>query len=334
MLAIHCVVYEIPDDRPVATVLAALSKDSNVALAEPLSQFHTLSDSDTRQTVSAYNDPLYDLQTSLSVLGIANAHERSQGAGARIALIDTGVDTRHPDLHGRIARTQSFVDTRATSAALYRHGTAMAGLIAAVANNHIGIVGIAPLAQLEVFEACWQLHADSDQAVCNTFTLAKALAAAVDADIPLINMSIAGPADPLLSALVETAIKRGVTFVGAAAEPAEAFPTGIPGVVAAQGLQRSLRPDAFSIPDDHILTLRPEGQYDFESGTSVAAAQLTGVIALLMSSAHSRLPTNTIVSLLKETGQTDASSFINVNAALAKLDLEQHHGRLAARDSR
>jgi len=334
MLAIHCVVYEIPDDRSVATVLAALSKDSNIALAEPLSQFHTLSDSDTRQTGSPYNDPLYDLQTNLSALGIANAHERSRGAGARIALIDTGVDTRHPDLRGRIARTRSFVDTRATSAALYRHGTAMAGLIAAVANNHVGIVGIAPLAQLEVFEACWQLRPDNDQAMCNTFTLAKALAAAIDADILLINMSIAGPADPLLSALVEAAIKRGVTFVGAAAEPVEAFPTGIPGVVAAQGLQRSLRPDAFSIPDNHILTLRPEGQYDFESGTSVATAQLTGVIALLMSSAHSRLSTDTIVSILKETAQTGTSSFINVNAALAKLDLEQHQGRLAARDSR
>ena len=118
---------------------------------------------------------------------------------------------------------------RATTAASYRHGTAMAGLIAAVANNHIGIVGIAPLAQLEVFEACWQLQPDSDEAVCNTFTLAKALAAALDSGIQLINMSIAGPSDPLLSALIEAAMKRGVTFVGAAAEPADAFPTGIPG---------------------------------------------------------------------------------------------------------
>ena len=111
----------------------------------------------------------------------------------------------------------------------------MAGLIAAVANNHVGIVGIAPLAQLEVFEACWQLQPDSDDAVCNTFTLAKALAAAVDSGIPLINMSIAGPADPLLSLLVNVAIKRGAIFVGAAAEPADAFPTGITGVIAAQG---------------------------------------------------------------------------------------------------
>jgi subtilisin family serine protease len=329
-LAIHCVVYEIPDDRSVAAVLEALSRDSTVALAEPLSEFHSLTD--TQSGSAPYNDPLYDLQTNLTALGIAKAHQRSQGAGVRIALIDTGVDTRHPDLRGRIPRTRSFVDEHPTSAESYRHGTAMAGLIAAVANNHVGIVGIAPLAQIEVFEACWQLQPDNDAAVCNTFTLAKALAAALDSGIPLINMSIAGPADPLLSALMEAAMKRGVTFVGAAAEPADAFPTGVPGVIAAQGLQRSFRPDAFSVPANHILTLRPDGQYDFESGTSVAAAELTGVIALLLSSSDHKLGTGAIVSLLKETGAS-GSAAIDVNAALAKLDLEQHSGRVASRDT-
>jgi subtilisin family serine protease len=337
-LAIHCVVYEIPDDRPVAAVLEALSKDSTVALAEPLSEFHTLSDPKTlAATVPApYNDPLYDLQTNLPALGIAAAHQISQGAGVRIALIDTGVDTRHPDLHGRISGMRSFVDAQATSPASYRHGTAMAGLIAAVANNHIGIVGIAPLAKLEVFEACWQLQPDSDAAVCNTFTLAKALAAALDSGIPLVNMSIAGPSDPLLSALIQAAMKRGVTFVGAAAEQPDAFPVDIQGVIAAQGLQHPLRADAFSIPANHILTLRPDGQYDFESGSSVAAAELTGVIALLMSTTDNRPSTGAIVSLLKETAARDGvalGSAINVDAALAKLDMEQHGGRVASRST-
>jgi subtilisin family serine protease len=333
-LAIHCVVYEIPDDRSVATVLAALSKDTNVALAEPLSEFHTLSD--TKPATAPYNDPLYDLQTNLPALGIAAAHELSQGAGVRIALIDTGVDTRHPDLHGRISGMRSFVDEHATSPGSYRHGTAMAGLIAAVANNHIGIVGIAPLAKLEVFEACWQLQPDNDAAVCNTFTLAKALAAALDAGFPLVNMSIAGPPDPLLSALIQAAMKRGVTFVGAAAELADAFPVDVQGVIAAQGLQHAVRPDAFSVPATHILTLRPDAQYDFESGSSVAAAELTGVIALLMSTTDTRLGTGAIVALLKETATKDGvamGSAINVDAALAKLDMEQHRGRMASRST-
>jgi subtilisin family serine protease len=251
-------------------------------------------------------------------------------------LIDTGVDTRHPDLHGRIVKTRSFLEHHAPTAASYRHGTAMAGLIAAVANNHIGIVGIAPMAQLEVFEACWQLRPDNDEAVCDTLTLAKALAAALDSGVKLVNMSLAGPRDPLLVSLIDVAIKQGVTFVGAVAEPADAFPTGISGVIAAQGQQRSLRADAFSVPANHILTLRPDGQYDFESGTSVAAAELTGIIALLMSSTDTRLSTGTLVSLLKATenagGPAAGGGSINVNEALTKLDVEQHRGRVAARD--
>jgi subtilisin family serine protease len=210
----------------------------------------------------------------------------------------------------------------------------MAGLIAAVANNHIGIVGIAPLARLEVFEACRQLKPDSDEAVCTTLTLAKALAAAVDSGIPLVNMSIAGPADPLLSALVNVGIKRGMTFVGAAADSAATFPTGISGVIVAQGLQRPVKSVAFAVPANHVLTLRPGAEFDFESGTSVAAAEVSGVIALLMSCANARLTTSSIVSLLNETTETTGptAGTIDVNAALAKLEFERGHPRMAARD--
>jgi subtilisin family serine protease len=95
---------------------------------------------------------------------------------------------------------------------------------------------------------------------------------------------------------------------------------------------RSPRP---SLPATHILTLRPDNQYDFESGTSVAAAEMTGIIALLTSSTDSHLTTSAIVSLLKETSDTPSSasttlSSINVNAALAKLGVEQHRGRMAS----
>ncbi|HEY0766591.1 MAG TPA: S8 family serine peptidase, partial [Steroidobacteraceae bacterium] len=124
-LSMHCVVYEITDGRPVPEVLAALSKDARVVLAQPLQEFHTLTDAPAAG--APYNDPLYDLQTNLLTLGIARAHERTQGAGVRVALIDTGVDAQHPDLQGRIVRTHSFLATRAPAAPLLRHGTAMAG---------------------------------------------------------------------------------------------------------------------------------------------------------------------------------------------------------------
>jgi subtilisin family serine protease len=324
-LSMHCVVYEITDGRPVSEVLAALAKDTRVVLAQPLQEFHTVSDSPAAGT--PYNDPLYDLQTNLLTLGIARAHERAQGAGVRVALVDTGVDAAHPDLTGRIVRTHSYLATRTPGASLLRHGTAMAGLIAAVANNHIGIVGIAPQAQIEVFEACWQLRPDSDAAACNTFTLAQALAAALASGAPLINLSIAGPADPLLAALVQSGLKHGVTFVGAVNGADEGFPTAIPGVIAAAGSERPPPPGALAAPAEHVLTLRPGAQYDFESGTSVAAAELSGVIALLMSASSTHLATDTIVSLLREA----AAVPVDVTAALARLDARQHRGAVAVR---
>jgi subtilisin family serine protease len=325
-LSMHCVVYEVTDGRSVPEVLAALSKDSRVVLAQPLHEFHTLAGA--APPAARYNDPLYDLQTNLVALGIERAHARAQGAGVRIALIDTGVDARHPDLAGRIRSTHSFLATFATpvrpaSAALLRHGTAMAGLIAAVANNHIGIVGIAPQAQLEVFEACWQLEPDSDAAACNTFTLARALAAVLVSGAPLVNLSLAGPSDPLLTALVERGLARGITFVGAAGAPAEGFPAAIHGVLAAAGSEQPLPAGAFGAPGQHVLTLRPGGQYDFESGASVAAAELTGVIALLMSASSTRLTSAVIASLLR--GGTGAAAIadppvVDAGAALGRLD--------------
>jgi len=330
VLSMHCVVFEIANGRPVAEVVAALSKDSRVALAQPLQEFHTLTGAGG--TAAPYNDPLYDLQTNMAALGIARAHERVQGAGVHIALIDTGVDLGHPDLHGASVRSHSLLDSAAPAASL-RHGTAMAGLIAAVANNHIGIVGIAPRAQVDVFEACWQLAPANDAAACNTFTLARALAAALASGAPLVNLSFAGPADPLLTALVQAGLKRGVTFVGAAAGPEAPFPTGIAGVITAAGSEQPLSTGALAAPSQHVMTLRPGGEYDFESGTSVAAAELTAVMALLMSASPTRLSTATLVSLLSGPTPVHANGqpVVDVNAALARLDGLHGGSTVAAR---
>lgn len=331
-LAMHCVVFEILSGRPAADVLAALAHDPRVVLAQPLHEFHTLT---TPSAAAPYNDPLYDLQTNLPALGIPEAHHRAQGAGVRVALIDTAVDAHHPDLAGRIVRSRSLIGESRGSGGSQRHGTAMAGIIAAVANNNIGIVGIAPRAQLEVFEACWQLEPDSDAAACNTFTLAKALAAALESGAPLVNLSVAGPADALLAALIETGLRRGVVFVGAV-DADGGFPTAIPGVIGAAGSESVVPPGALAAPARHVLTLRPAAQYDFESGSSVAAAEITGVIALLMSASPVRLTRDAILSLLKPAPTAVSitaadSALVNAAAALARLDLAQRRTCTAAR---
>jgi Subtilase family len=348
VLSMHCVVYEITSGQPPEEVIAALSKDSRVLLAQPLQEFHTLTGAAAAAGATAaaaanaaagaatpagaaYNDPLYDMQTNMATLGIARAQKRAQGAGVRIAVIDTGVDLAHPDLHGASLRSRSFLDESAAAASL-RHGTAMVGLIAAVANNHVGIVGLAPRAHVEVLEACWQLSPASDAAACNTFTLARALAAALASDVQLVNLSVAGPADPLLAALVQVGLKRGVTFVGAAAGPDAPFPTAIPGVITAAGTEQSPPPGALAAPSQHVMTLRPAGEYDFESGSSIAAAEITSVLALLMSASPTRLSSATLLSLL--TGPTPVRAGsplpVDVNAALERLDALRGGGAVTA----
>jgi subtilisin family serine protease len=145
-----------------------------------------------------------------------------------------------------------------------------------------------------------------------------------------VNLSIAGPNDPLLAALLEQGVKRGVIFVGALAGPDAGFPTSSAGVIAAGGTEHTLPVGVLGAPSEHVLTLRPLGQYDFESGTSVATAELTGVIALLMSASHARLSSGALTAYLRPV-DAGAAPAVDVNAALSRLDAGRHPESVAAR---
>ncbi len=110
-------------------------------------------------------------------------------------------------------------------------------------------------------------------------------------------------------------MKRGVTFVGAAAEAADAFPVGIQGVIAAQGMQRSVRADAFSIPANRILTLRPDGSTTSNRGLPWRLRRLTGVDRAPDVICGNRLSTGSIVALLKETGMRESAAVGATSAA-------------------
>src|SRR5580704_486048 len=177
-LQIHCAVLEIPSGADRAQLLAALSKDRRVKLTQPLQTFATRTED--------YNDPYVGLQRGFQQMDVADAQAWSRGEGVKVAIIDTGVDIQHPDLRDSIAAAVNFVDADEAQFRRDRHGTEMAGVIAAVANNGEGIVGVAPNARLLILKACWQAQADADAARCNSFTLARALTAAFDAHAQVI----------------------------------------------------------------------------------------------------------------------------------------------------
>jgi hypothetical protein len=276
-LQVHCAVLEIPSGADREQLLGALAKDRRVKLTQPLQTFATRSED--------YNDPYVGLQRGFRQMDVADAHPWSRGEGVKVAIIDTGVDIQHPDLRGSIAAAVNFVDADDTQFRRDRHGTEMAGVIAAVANNREGIVGIAPSARILVFKACWQTRSDADAARCNSFTLARALTAAFDAHAQVVNLSLAGPDDPLLGDLIREGQHRGVLFVGAAPDPA-ADQSGLmhqAGVIEVAGAESHAAIDGvLYAPGREILTLLPGGHYDFASGASIATAQVSGVIALML----------------------------------------------------
>jgi subtilisin family serine protease len=275
-LHIHCSVLEIPAEADRVALLAALAKDPRIKLTQPLQTFAT--------RTGGYNDPYVGLQRGFQQMDVADAHPFSRGEGVKIAIIDTGVDILHPDLRGSIAAAANFVDADEARFRSDRHGTEMAGVIAAVANNREGIVGIAPNARLLIYKACWQLQIDADDARCNSFTLARALTAAFDAHAQVINLSLAGPTDPLVADLIREGQRRGMLFVGAAADGAGTnglmHQSGIIEVASAES--HSAMSNALYAPGREILTLLPGGRYDFASGDSIATAQVSGVVALML----------------------------------------------------
>ena len=301
-LHMHCAVLEVPEGADRPALLAALSRDRRIRLAQPLQSFET-------RTEKTYNDPYVALQRGFAQMDVAGAHPWSRGDGVKVAIIDTGADTQHPDLRDNIAAAANFVDSDDQQFQRDRHGTEMAGVIAAVANNGVGIVGIAPSARLLLFKACWQTHLDADAAQCNSFTLARALVAALDAHAQIVNLSLAGPADPLLSGLIREGVRRGVLFVGAASDDAGEGVHGLlsqPGVIeVASSESQSASSSLVYAPSREILTLLPGGHYDFASGVSIATAQVSGVVALLLAK-DPALSAGDALRLLRDTSRHSA----------------------------
>lgn len=274
-LHMHCAVLAIPPGADRAALLAELTRDPRIRIAQPLQTF-------TTQSIT-YNDPYVALQRGFAQMDVPDAHALSRGEGVRVAIIDTGVDALHPDLGRAVVQRKNFVDSDAGQFARDRHGTELAGIIAAVANNHQGIVGVAPGVRLYAFKACWQLAPGTDAARCDSFTLARALSAAIETPVQIVNLSLSGPPDALLQALIVEGMRRGILFVGAAPPDSTERLLALDGVIrVAPGGLLGGSGSPLRAPGREILTLLPGGRYDFASGASLATAHVTGALALLL----------------------------------------------------
>lgn len=289
LLDVHCVVFQarLGDERD--GLVSRLTQDSRVESVQPMHTFRTHS------RVGEYNDPYFPLQKGIEAMRVPLAHQWSRGRGISVAVIDTGVDLSHPELAGRIRLARNFVDSDARRFRADRHGTAVSGVIAALTDNGTGIIGVAPASQLFALKACWQVTAET-ASVCSTLTLAEAISFAVDQRVRVINLSLGGPSDPLLTRLLSEAVKRGIIVVAARAPDAAAtqgFPLEVDGVIAVADADEPEAPGngppgngssgtLLAAPGREVLTLVPGQRYDYVSGASISAALVSGVVALLL----------------------------------------------------
>lgn len=271
-LGVDCFVMRIGTGVSADDIAKALSKDVRVESAEPRVAFHTL----------AKDDPLFSLQPTALQWHLAELHALTTGKNIAIAEVDSGVDTSNPDLTGQVAEQKNFVDDGAYRADM--HGTEVAGIIVAREGNGVGIAGIAPEAELLALRACWQTSNDDAASTCDSFTLAKALQFALEQHAQIINLSLAGPDDRLLQRLLDVAFSRRVTVVSAVDDAVAdgGFPASYPGVVAVDG-EGSMGPNAevLHAPSEDIPTTQPGAHWNFVKGSSFAAAEVSGLVALI-----------------------------------------------------
>lgn len=277
--------YAITSGASVAETIAALEADPNVVYAQP-NYIYALQQNAAAATSAQY---------ALDRLDVRAALDMTRGRDVRVAVIDTAIDTSHPELAQASLEIIDVSDGWDGKPAA--HGTSIAGIIAAGAS----LTGIAPDAHLIGVTA---FSPDSTgQARGNSWTVAKGMDAAWRAGAQVFNLSFAGPPDPLVENELSGAARRGiVAFAAAGNEGPQASPLYPAAYVSTIAVTATDAEDAIydkanggdyvavAAPGVDILALAPGGSFAFSSGTSLATAHASGLAALALSAAPNLKP--------------------------------------------
>ncbi len=224
-------------------------------------------------------------QYMITKLHLPEAHSLAVGSNVLVAVIDSGIDVNHPELAGVIAGT---FDAIGTNEKPHFHGTAIAGAIAARSQ----LMGVAPAARILAIKA---FSAVGSSAEATSMAIIKGLEYASLQNARVINMSFAGPADPGMARHLLAAHNHGAVLVAASGNfgpnsPPQ-YPAADPNVIAVSATDAN--DDLFkgsnigshitiSAPGVNILLPDPQGGYEMRTGTSFAAAHISGIVALIL----------------------------------------------------
>lgn len=257
----------------------------------------------TDDAAASCDDPFRSQQWAMDWLGIEPIWEVSVGADIDVAVVDTGVDGSHPDLVGRVAPGASFLGTGGTAQVgggatdPNGHGTHVAGIAAAGAQNGAGIAGVAPLARILPVRVLDSTGSGSSSAVAAGITWA------VDNGAEVINLSLGGSYSAAIATAADYAESRGVVVVAAAgntgAPNSVMYPAALPKVIAVGSHDSigSLSPFSsqgpevdVAAPGSNVVSTYPGAQWRFMQGTSMATPHVAGTVALMLGVDRTRSP--------------------------------------------
>ncbi|HEY7297280.1 MAG TPA: S8 family serine peptidase [Xanthobacteraceae bacterium] len=315
------------DGREVADVVRALENE-NLGVAQPDYVYTVQQD----MQLAGKGAPGRLDQYAVVKLHLDEAHRLATGAKVLVAVIDSKIDSTHPDLAGAIADEFDAVGTRDPPDP---HGTGMGGAIAA----HRTLIGVAPGARILAVRAFSPDAGKSPQAT--TRYIIAGLDWAISKGARIVNMSFAGPYDPMLQLAMKNAHDKGVVLIAASGNLGPKSPPLYPAadshVIAVtatderdQLFAQSVRGPhiALAAPGVDVVVPAPNKGYQFTTGTSVAAAEVSGVAALLIAR-HPEVDADTVLEVLTSSarrldpkGRDDDFGWglVDPSEALAELD--------------
>jgi hypothetical protein len=330
--------FSISGGRQTPDVVRALEAE-HIGVAQPnyvyravqtTSQPDGRADQDT--TLAARSKAPDPTQYVVSKLRLGDVHRVATGSNVLVAVIDSEIDSRHPDLAGAVVEEFDAVGRRDSP---HVHGTGMAGAIVA----HRQLMGIAPDARILAIHAFSPDSAESPQAT--TQHILAGMEWAIKKGARVINMSFAGPYDPMLQVAMKNARAKGIVLIAAAGNAGPKspplYPAADPNVIAVTATDANDKlfdlanrgPQvALAAPGVDILEPAPNAGYQLTTGTSVAAAHVSGVAALLIEH-NPAIDVDTVHEILTSSARTlgpngrdDAFGWGLVDPAQALVDLD------------
>lgn len=269
--------------------------------------------------VASGGDPYRSQQWALDTLQVSTAWAISTGAQVDVAVIDTGVKGTHIDLAGKVCNGVAFLNSTGVAQLgqgatdPHGHGTHVAGTIAALRGNGVGVAGVAPSARIipvRVLDA---------QGNGSSSDVARGITWAVDHGAEVVNLSLGGGYSSAVQVAVDYAESQGVVVVAAAGNAGPGgppnYPAALPEALAVGSHDKNGLVSSFSTrggyvdlsaPGSGILSTSHDGSWVFMSGTSMATPHVAGVVALMLATEPGLTP-NEVRTRLQATA-VDAGS--------------------------